>query len=110
MNKNFYILLVSILAAIGILSPNVWARSETYNVSVTIPAIPGVNVPPFTSEELIRYQKVRQQYHNPVTEDELQLLLEQSHLTAEVDPDGSTSAEEFWQDNRKIILQTILDK
>lgn len=89
MNKPLLLTSISLLmaTAAATTSPLRAAQQATYHLSVVIPEIPGVNVPPFTDERALqRYRYFREKYH------------------------GEILREEVVRDGRRVILESIVVK
>ena len=76
-------------------APQVMANSVTYRVSARIPAIIGVNVPPFEDSERERLYNER---HGIVT------------LSGLDDIGLEMTTQEIVRDNERIVLKTFVDK
>jgi len=66
--------------------PLAFAQTVTYTISVTIPEIPGVNVPPFTEDQ----------------QQQREILLAKANLESYTD--------EVTRDNRRVTRKTIVPK
>ena len=89
------IVLVPLSLLIGV--SNIDAASQTYRVSVTIPAIPGVNVPSLEGDV-----------------DDIMNLKPNEEGEESIEQDISNSfqiiREKIWKHDRRIILVTLIEK
>jgi hypothetical protein len=92
MKQNVKIFVASVLGLGLMVSPlPSWASSVTYQISVTIPAIIGFNLPPFEYERA----KAEKKAETDVTTDAQNI---------------DTITEEVMRDNQIVILKTIVAK
>jgi len=86
LQKTFIIFFLTILFVMAAASQTAKADTVTYFISVTIPAIPGVNVPPFENESL----RAQVAFNN---DQGLELF-----------------EEETFRNNRRVILKTLVPR